>query len=181
MSATATSTAATGAPLTTIYYDGSCPLCTKEIDYYRGSGGKDRLTFVDVSGDGPVQVAPDLDRRAAMKRFHVRRADGRLVSGTAAFGTVWQQIPGWHAVGRIVQVPGIRHVCDLVYWQYLRFRPGLQAWEKAMAEGDRLRKEKRERLQASMTGMSTPEPPAPVVPAARQAALAASQTSAATE
>lgn len=186
MPAIATSTASqaapASAPLTTIYYDGSCPLCTKEISYYQGSGGKDRLAFVDVSGEGPAQVAPDLDRHAAMKRFHVRRADGRLVSGTAAFGTVWQQIPGWQVAGRLAQMPGIRHVGDLVYWQYLRFRPGLQAWEKVLAESDKRRKEKRDILLASMNGTAAvAAPSAPVVPAARLAALAASQTAAGAE
>lgn len=132
----------------TVYFDGSCPLCRKEIDYYQRSGAGERLAYVDVSASGPETVAPDLDRARAMKRFHVRRPDGKLVSGTAAFGTVWQQVPGWQLAGTLVQLPVIRHLGDVVYWQYLRFRPGFQAWEKAMAEGDEKRKEKRERIAA---------------------------------
>lgn len=165
---------------TTIYYDGSCPLCRSEITYYKSCSGKDRLAFVDVSGPGAAKLAPDLDRQAAMKRFHVRRADGTLVSGALAFATVWQQIPEWRWAGRLFAFPGPRHVAELVYRVYLRYRPGLQAWEKVLEAHDIKRRQKALLIETSKAGMGTIIPvetqPAPQS-AARAAAIAASTTS----
>lgn len=162
---------------TTIYYDGSCPLCRNEIAYYKSCGGQDRLAFVDVSGPGAARLAPDLDRQAAMKRFHVRRADGTLVSGALAFATVWQQIPQWRWAGRLFALPGPRHIADLVYFVYLRYRPGLQAWEKVLEAHDIKRRQKALLIETSKAGMGAIIPvdaqPAPQS-AARAAAIAAS-------
>jgi predicted DCC family thiol-disulfide oxidoreductase YuxK len=151
-SASNSSTAGDTGPKTTIYFDGSCPLCRREIGYYKESRGKDRLAFVDVAGQGDSKVAPDLERTAAMKRFHVRQANGRLLSGAGAFAEVWKQIPGWAWAGHIVAVPGIRHLADGVYFIYLRYRPGLQAWEKVLEKSDLERKRKRDLLALSLAG-----------------------------
>jgi predicted DCC family thiol-disulfide oxidoreductase YuxK len=162
---------------TTIYFDGSCPLCRNEIAYYKSCGGKDRLAFVDVSGPGAARLAPDLDRTSAMKRFHVRRSDGKIVSGAMAFATVWQQIPQWRWAGRIFALPGPRHVADLAYLFYLRYRPGLQAWEKVLEAHDIKRRQKALLIETSKAGMGAIVPveaqPAPQS-AARAAAIAAS-------
>ncbi len=68
----------------TVYFDGSCPLCRAEIEHYRGRDSSGALRFVDVSqpgADGPEGVG----RHAAMTRFHVRAGNGQVLSGAAAF------------------------------------------------------------------------------------------------
>lgn len=68
----------------TVYYDGACPLCRREIAFYSSRRGAGAIRFVDASDTDPA-LGSDLDRCAALARFHVRRADGRLVSGAAGF------------------------------------------------------------------------------------------------
>ena len=72
-------TAKTQSPLT-VYYDGACPVCRREIGFYqKRTGGA--VSYCDVATE--ASPAPDLDREAALKRFHVRLPDGALVSGAA--------------------------------------------------------------------------------------------------
>ena len=63
------------------YYDGACPLCAREIAFYRRQAGASRIHWIDVSRLGGNEVAPDLSNSAALARFHVRDIDGSLVSG----------------------------------------------------------------------------------------------------
>ena len=108
----------------TVYYDGACPLCTAEVDVYRKSAGAEGLMFVNVSELGTV--AADLDRENALKRFHVRLSDGTLVSGASGFGHLWLALPAWRWLGRVVLLPGVLQLTELVYRCFLVVRPALQ-------------------------------------------------------
>jgi predicted DCC family thiol-disulfide oxidoreductase YuxK len=68
----------------TVYYDGSCPICSREIGFYRARPGADGFDWVNVAGDGSEALGPGLSRDAALARMHVRRADGALLTGAAA-------------------------------------------------------------------------------------------------
>ena len=68
---------------TTIFYDGSCPLCRAEVGLYRDQDRAHALGLVDVSLDhAPLPSA--LSAEQALERFHVTTADGRLLAGAAA-------------------------------------------------------------------------------------------------
>lgn len=117
-------------PVCIVYYDGGCPVCSREIAHYRTRRGAERLAFVDVSGAG--DPAPDLPREAALARMHVRRADGQLVSGAAAFAALWRALPGWRWLGRIAAWPGVAQCLDISYRGFLRLRP---LWRRPFRKG----------------------------------------------
>ncbi|AWB22130.1 DUF393 domain-containing protein [Methylobacterium currus] len=115
----------------TVYYDGACPLCRTEIGHYRRCAGAERVRFVDLATmDDDAALGSGLDRAAAQARFHVREADGRLVSGAAAFARLWRRLPAWRWLGRLVElrVFGRRPVLALseaAYRLFLPLRPRL--------------------------------------------------------
>lgn len=110
----------------TVFYDGSCPLCTAEVGIYRRCAGVDTVAFIDVSAHEPGTIVTGLDKATARKRFHVRDADGTLVSGAEGFGRLWLSLPGWRGLGRIVLLPGVLQVAEAVYSGFLVVRPALQ-------------------------------------------------------
>jgi predicted DCC family thiol-disulfide oxidoreductase YuxK len=110
------------APTTTVYYDGACPICSREIGQYRKVQGAERLDFVDVSTCGAEALGQDLSRDAALARMHVRRADGNLASGAAAFAEIWQQLPRLAWAGRLAASPMVLPVLEIGYRVFLRVR-----------------------------------------------------------
>lgn len=105
-----------------VFYDGACPLCRAEIDLYRRSGAD--VQFTDVSGDGAPPV--EINRETALKRFHMRRADGQLVSGAAAFAQLWKATPGWRWLGHVAALPPFVWIGEGLYRAFLVVRPALQ-------------------------------------------------------
>jgi predicted DCC family thiol-disulfide oxidoreductase YuxK len=124
------------APLT-VYFDGSCPLCQREIGFYRRMPAAKVLGWVDVSQ--PAELGAGLDCRSAMARFHVRNAQGQLFSGAAAFSQLWRQLPGWRWLGWLSAAPPVSWLAELAYRAFLPVRPwiqrGLNRWLGASAHG----------------------------------------------
>jgi len=105
-----------------VFYDGSCPLCRAEIGLYREARGSEALEFVDLS-DPAATLPENLSRAEALARFHVRTADGRLVSGAAAFGELWSHLPRWRGFARVARWPVMRFLLERAYRVFLKLRP----------------------------------------------------------
>jgi len=110
----------------TVLYDGSCPLCTVEINQYKKISLDGKINWVDVSSSEFVPPAGQ-SKEALMQRFHVIKPNGDLVSGAAAFVHVWEQLPGWNRLAKVAQVPGALDVMEFSYDKFLKIRPKIQS------------------------------------------------------
>ncbi len=115
----------TSKPLT-VFYDGECPLCRREIGFYRRQNGAAMLDWIDVANSGTPMVAPGLPACSALARFHVMDSQGRLFSGGAAFVQLWMKLPALRWLGRIFHNAPMTWVLERGYDFSLRIRPGLQ-------------------------------------------------------
>jgi predicted DCC family thiol-disulfide oxidoreductase YuxK len=120
----------------TVLYDGACPLCRREIAVYQGltplhasspENARTPLCFADVS-DASCPLPPGTTRAQLLARFHVRRADGELLSGAAAFIALWATLPGWRWLARLGRLPGATWLMERAYRGFLHLRPRLQRW-----------------------------------------------------
>jgi len=117
-------------PTLTVYYDGACPLCRREIGVYRGQQapqGEGEVAYVDVS-DGTKPLPEGATRSQLLSRFHVRREDGEWLSGASAFLALWASLPGWRYLALAGKMPGMPWLMERAYRWFLRFRPSLQRW-----------------------------------------------------
>lgn len=110
----------------TVFYDGACPLCAREIAFYRRRKGSEALSWVDLGACAPESVATGLSKEAALARFHVRDAEGKLLSGGAAFAALWAALPGFRLFGRAFQVGPFPWILEWAYRVFLTLRPGLR-------------------------------------------------------
>ena len=108
----------------TVFFDGSCPLCRAEIGYYRHKDQVGALCFVDISEAGAT-LPGGITQQRAMERFHVRATDGRVLTGAAAFVEVWTRLPEWRWAARAASLPGGLIALELGYRIFLPVRPFL--------------------------------------------------------
>jgi predicted DCC family thiol-disulfide oxidoreductase YuxK len=115
-------------PQPTLYFDGGCPVCSREIAMYQRERGADAVRWVDVSQCDVSELGAGLTRDAAMARLHLRRLDGSLVSGAQAFTGLWRVLPRWAWLGRIVGNGPALWLFEASYRVFLFARRG---WRRA--------------------------------------------------
>ena len=108
--------------MVTVWYDGACPLCRREIALMRRLDRARRIEFVDLANpDGTCPV----DRAAALARLHAREGDV-LLSGAAAFAAMGRAIPLLRPLGLAARVPIVLRLLEAAYRRFLIWRPALQ-------------------------------------------------------
>ena len=113
----------TTTPRSTVFFDGACPLCRREIAHYAARDRDGRLAFADIAADAAPLAAIGVSRDEALARLHVRRADGTVVSGARAFAEIWSCLPRWRLLARALEaVPGAMALAEVAYRVVARHR-----------------------------------------------------------
>jgi predicted DCC family thiol-disulfide oxidoreductase YuxK len=105
-----------------VYYDGGCPVCKREIAFYKAQPDNGAFEWVDASGGDPSALGPGLSREMALKAMHVRLPDGRLLSGAAAFAEMWRRMPRFRWLGTLLGVPPVNVIAEFGYRGFLIIR-----------------------------------------------------------
>ncbi|WP_417706068.1 thiol-disulfide oxidoreductase DCC family protein [Pseudomonas sp.] len=108
----------------TLYYDGDCPLCAREIGMLRRHASPLRLLLVDIAAADFDPLPLGVSLSAMQDRLHARWADGEWVLGLDA--SLWS----WEAAGLGSWVAPLRWrpLRPLLEWGYrlfCRLRPHL--------------------------------------------------------
>jgi predicted DCC family thiol-disulfide oxidoreductase YuxK len=109
--------------MVTVWYDGACPLCLREIPLMRRLDRRGAITFVDVAA-GADPACP-VDRAQLLARFHAEE-DGVIHDGAAAFAAMWRAIPLLRPLGLAARSPAVLRVLEAAYVRFLKVRPRLQ-------------------------------------------------------
>jgi predicted DCC family thiol-disulfide oxidoreductase YuxK len=111
-------------PRLTVYHDGACPLCQREIALMRRLDRRGAIAFVDVADPANAGICP-LDPADLLARFHAME-DGKLLSGATAFAAMWRAIPLLRSLGLAAKLPPLLWLLERAYIWFLRFRPAIQ-------------------------------------------------------
>jgi len=117
-------------PELTVWYDGDCPLCLREITLMRRLDRRGAIEFVDVRSG----TSCPLDTATLLARFHARERGGDVVSGAAAFAAMWRAIPTLRPLGMLAQIPPVLWLLEHCYAGFLRIRPWLQRRVRAAVD-----------------------------------------------
>lgn len=105
----------------TVYFDGGCALCAREIAHYRRVAPSGAIHWLDADRE---QLPPELTREDALRYLRARDAAGRWHVGAHAFVAIWLQIPRYRWLGRSLRALGLTRLLDALYrrWADRRFR-----------------------------------------------------------
>ena len=108
-------------PQVTVWFDGACPLCLREIRLMRRLDRRQAIRFVDIHAgrDCPLDVA------TLLARFHAQEAGKPIVSGAAAFAAMWRAIPLLRPLGLAARNKPALWLLERLYLGFLRLRPRL--------------------------------------------------------
>ena len=105
-----------------VWFDGSCPLCRREIALMRRLDKAAAIQFVDVAAENAV--CP-INRAELLARFHAEE-NGVLFSGAAAFAAMWRAIPILRPLGLLAKNVTVLNGLEWLYLRFLHLRPMLQ-------------------------------------------------------
>jgi predicted DCC family thiol-disulfide oxidoreductase YuxK len=113
---------ASDAVVATVFFDGACPLCSREIRHYRSLRGADHLVWIDISTDDRMLAVHGLERQEAMERFHVLDASGAWQIGARGFIELWSHLPAYRWLASVLRLMHMENTLDFVYTQFARWR-----------------------------------------------------------
>jgi predicted DCC family thiol-disulfide oxidoreductase YuxK len=115
------------APLITVFFDGYCPVCRREVAAYRRLAPDAPVIWHDIDQSAPTPEHEGFDLAAALALLHVRDADGRLRIGLDAHLCLWQHLPGWRLLVKPLRSSArLRNAVEALYRLFTRYRPGMR-------------------------------------------------------
>ena len=70
----------------TIFFDGGCPLCKREVDFLQSRNQKGYLCFVDINtSDFYLDPKYGITYKQAMERIHALKSDGSVIKAIKVF------------------------------------------------------------------------------------------------
>jgi predicted DCC family thiol-disulfide oxidoreductase YuxK len=118
-------------PPLTVWFDGGCPLCRREIAWMKRQTAGRAVRYVDVE----AREGCPIDPRDLLSRFHAQEQGGPLVSGAGAFAALWRRSRALRPLGLAARWPPLLWLMERAYCGFLRIRPRLRRLASDVAEG----------------------------------------------
>ncbi len=115
----------------TIFYDGACGVCSKEMKYYRKIADH-RVRFVDIAATDFSAGSYDKSDDDFQRELHACDADGHFFTGVDAFRMLWEALPSpfYPLLSKTIGLPGINLAAHTGYAIFARYRHLLPSSKK---------------------------------------------------
>ena len=105
----------------TVFFDGECPLCRREIAVLRKLDRRKRIDFVDITSEEFDASDLGTSHAALMAEIHGRSADGSIIKGVEVFRQLYAAV-GFSRIVWLTRLPGVAQVLNLSYRVFARNR-----------------------------------------------------------
>ncbi|MEO8902062.1 MAG: DUF393 domain-containing protein [Polyangiaceae bacterium] len=104
-----------------VFYDGACPLCTREINWLRRLDRAHHIRFTDIAQAEFDATSVGLSFSALMERIHGRLPDGTWIEGVEVFRRLYAAV-GFKTLVGATRLPGIAQLLELSYQAFAKNR-----------------------------------------------------------
>ena len=104
-----------------VFFDGECPLCTREINMLRRKDRRQRIRFTDIASPAFEAATVEVPWATLMDRIHGRLPDGELVEGVEVFRRLYAAV-GFNSLVAATRLPVISSMLDLSYRLFAKNR-----------------------------------------------------------
>ena len=106
----------------TIFFDGGCPLCRREVDFLQSRNQKGHLGFVDInSSDFSLDLKYGITYKQAMERIHALKIDGSIIKDIKVFQEAYGLIGlGW--IYAPTKLPILDKFIEFIYGLWAKYR-----------------------------------------------------------
>ncbi len=105
----------------TVYFDGECPICRREIDLMKIFNRRARLQFIDFTALSYLPAEHGLSPCDLGRVIHAGWSDGTIITGMAVFQEMWEAI-GLGFLARFARRPTINNLLVGAYAWFARNR-----------------------------------------------------------
>lgn len=106
----------------TVFYDGACGLCSKEINYYRSIAPHGVFDWQDVTVSTVSLDKAGIKLTDALMQLHAIDGDGHMLKGVDAFVIMWKHLGHWKWLGFLVGLPVVRSTAQVLYRHFCTWR-----------------------------------------------------------
>ena len=106
----------------TVFYDGKCGLCAREIAYYRRIAPAGVFAWHDITESAELLHSAGISLAEGLKLLHVQDETGQLHIGVDAFIVIWKSLPRWRVLALLVALPVVRPLTNYVYRAFATWR-----------------------------------------------------------
>ncbi|MRI33983.1 DUF393 domain-containing protein [Endozoicomonas sp. OPT23] len=106
----------------TVYYDGLCPLCTREVAKWRKAAFDCEMEWLDITDNDELLISHGIDPDKALLELHTRTSDGVIRTSIESYSLMLKHLPRWKVFGWVMGLYGVRHFLKWVYDWLTRVR-----------------------------------------------------------
>ena len=108
--------------MVTVFYDGLCGLCSREIAHYKKIAPEGIFTWVDIAKNPQALEAHNINVIDALKYLHVIDKNGFTHTGVRSFQVIWEQLPRWKILSKLLRFKIFYFVADFLYIRFASWR-----------------------------------------------------------
>lgn len=106
----------------TVFYDGKCGLCSKEINHYRKIAPSGIFNWQDITESEEGLRKDDISLLEGLRLLHAKDHTGQMHVGVDAFILIWKQLKRWRVLAILVGLPIIHQITNAAYHAFAKWR-----------------------------------------------------------
>ena len=108
--------------MTKIFYDGNCPICSKEINFYKKLSISNSTDWYDIHSNKAALNIVKKSREECLKLRHVLDDNNNLFTGVEAFILIWKKTKYFKYLAYLINFKVIRVILNFFYKLYAKAR-----------------------------------------------------------